>query len=114
MKHGADTFLVMVRSINAESVPATEIDSVDMNVHADVTPLSIGINATRHEFADVFREPCGLPSDGGIEHVIPLQDDSQRPFKRVYQLSLAELAEVKRQVTELLQKQLVEPFGLGK
>ena len=109
MKHGADTFLVMVSSVVAESVPATETDPVDANVHADVTPLSIGIDATRHEFADVFREPSGLPPDRGIEHVIPLEDDSQPPFKRMYRLSPAELVEVKRQVTELLQKQLIEP-----
>ena len=109
MKHGADTFLVMVSSVVAESVLATDPDPVDANAHADVTPLSIGIDATRHEFADVFREPSGLPPDRGIEHVIPLEDDSQPPFKRMYRLSPAELVEVKRQVTELLQRQLIEP-----
>ena len=31
------------------------------------------------------------------------------PFKRMYRLSPSELQEVKRQVTELLQKQLIEP-----
>ncbi len=119
MKHGADTFLVMVSSVVAESVPATETDPVDANVHADVTPLSIGIDATRHEFVDIFREPSGLPPDRGIEHVIPLEDNSQPPFKRMYRLSPAELVEIKRQVTELLQKQLIKqlielsvsPFG---
>ena len=84
MKHGADTFLVMVSSVIAESVPATETDSVHVNVHANITPLSIGIDATKHEFADVFREPSGLPPDRGIEHVVPLQDDSQPPFNRMY------------------------------
>ena len=42
-------------------------------------------------------------------HVIPLEPDAQPPFIRMYRLSPSELAEVKRQVTELLQKQLIEP-----
>ena len=44
-----------------------------------------------------------------IEHVIPLDSGAQPPFKRMYRLSPSELQEVKRQVTELLQKQLIEP-----
>ena len=51
----------------------------------------------------------GLPPDRGIEHVIPLVPDTQPPFKRMYCLSPSELVEVKCQVTELLQKQLIEP-----
>ena len=57
----------------------------------------------------MFAEPSGLPPDRGIEHVIPLNPDAEPPFKRMYCLSPSELQEVKRQVTELLQKQLVEP-----
>ncbi len=54
-------------------------------------------------------EPSGLPPDKGIEHVILLEPVAQPPFKHMYRLSPSELIEVKRQVTELLQKQLIEP-----
>ncbi len=50
-----------------------------------------------------------MPSDRGIENVIPLEADSQPQFKQMYRLSPAELIEVKRQVTDLLKKQLIEP-----
>ncbi len=49
-----------------------------------------------------------LPPDGGIEHVALLEPDAQPPFKRMYRLSPSGIVEVKRQVTELLQKQHIE------
>ena len=38
-----------------------------------------------------------------------MDPDTEPPFKRMYHLSSPELQGVKRQVTELLQKQLIEP-----
>ncbi len=71
--------------------------------------LTQQLDGIKSQFADVFAEPSGLPPDRGIEHVIPLEPDAQPPFKCMYRLSPSELIEVKRQVTELLQKQLIEP-----
>ncbi len=71
--------------------------------------LTQQLDGIKSQYADVFAEPSGLPPDRGIEHVIPLEPDAQPPFKRMYPLSPSELVEVKRQVTELLQKQLIEP-----
>ena len=67
--------------------------------------------ASTHSLADVFAEPSGLPPDRNIKHVIPLEPDAQPPFMHMYRLSPSELLiiELKRQVTELLQKQLIDP-----
>ena len=76
-------------------------------------PLTLHLTQQLHgiksQFADVFAEPSGLPPERGIEHVIPLEPDAHPPFNRKYCLSPSELIQVKRQVTELLQKQLIEP-----
>ena len=130
---GCDSFLVLV---NAATAPACTDASGTASVafsasqsccgafasHQTAQPHSASVSAiappsvlaqqtdaVKTEFADVFAEPSGVPPDRGIEHGIPLEPDAQPPFKRTYRLSPAELVEVKRQVTELLQKQLIEP-----
>jgi hypothetical protein len=63
------------------------------------------------EYAYVM--PDGLPGgtvDRGIGHTIPLVPGLHKPPSRpLYRLSPLELAEVKRQVTDLLAKGLIEP-----
>ncbi len=62
------------------------------------------------EFADVFAPmPPGLPPSRNVEHVIRTEADAVPPYKRPYRLSQAELAEVERQIKELLEKKLIEP-----
>ena len=71
--------------------------------------LTQQLNGIKSQVADVFAEPSGVPPERGIEHVIPLEPDAQPLFNRKYCLSPSELIQVKRQMTELLQKQLIEP-----
>ena len=71
--------------------------------------LTQQLDDIKSQFADVFTEPSGLPPDRGIEHVIPFEPDARPACKHLYRLSPSELTEVKRQVTELLHKQLIEP-----
>ncbi len=119
-----ESFIVMV---NTAVVPHTDVSNGSASVKSDNTSscaasasahcsapdtaftLTQQLDGIKSQFADVFAEPSGLPPDRGIEHVIPLEPDAQPPFKRMYRLSPSELVEVKRQVTELLQKQLIEP-----
>lgn len=61
------------------------------------------------EYSDVFEPISGPPPDRGIGHTIPLLPDAQPSFQRMYRLSPAELEEVKKQVTDLLEKGLIEP-----
>ncbi len=140
IRQGCETFIVMV---NTAVVPHTDVPTGSASVTSDNTcpcaasasahcdapasaaapdtafTLTQQIDGIKSQFADMFAdmfaEPSGLPPDRGIEHVIPLEPDAQPPFKRMYCLSPSELIEVKRQVTELLQKQLIErsvsPYG---
>ena len=66
-------------------------------------------NSLRHRYADIFEPSTGLPPDRGIEHVIPLIPDAQPVPQRMYRLAPAELTEVKAQVTDLLERGLIEP-----
>jgi hypothetical protein len=62
------------------------------------------------EFADVFAPmPPGLPPHRNVEHVIRTEPGAVPPYRRPYRLSQAELAEVERQIKELLEKKLIEP-----
>ena len=123
IRKGCQSFLVMVNS--AVATPgATGSASGTANVKPDPStsctsslpsqqPAAEGVAFTLSQQLDSvktdFAEPSGLPPDRGEEHVIPLEPDAQPPFKRMYRLSPSELVEVKRQVAELLQKQLTEP-----
>ncbi len=119
-----ESFIVMV---NTAVVPHTDVSNGSASVKSDNTSscaasasahcsapdtaftLTQQLDGIKSQFADVFAEPSGLPPDRGIKHVIPLEPDAQPPFMHMYRLSPSELIELKRQVTELLQKQLIEP-----
>ena len=112
LKNGCEAFLVMVNAFLNE----TDTDaSSDVTCAADVTNtdtenlLADGITSLRHQYADIFEPPKGLPPDRGIEHVISTLPDAQPPVMRMYRLSPAELAEVKSQVQDLLGRGLIEP-----
>lgn len=61
------------------------------------------------EYSDVFGEP-GLPPERSIKHRIDLHDeDAKVPRNRVYRMSQPELAEVRKQLDELLAKGWIRP-----
>ena len=61
------------------------------------------------QYADVFELP-GVPPTRDITHSIDLVDEqAQPPRPRVYRMSPAELAEVRRQLDEYLSKGWVRP-----
>lgn len=81
----------------------------ESTMNAEQADLLQHVDTLKHDFADVFAEPSGLPPDRGVEYVVPLLPDSQPPFQRMYRLAPSELQEVQRQITDLLSKQLIEP-----
>jgi hypothetical protein len=101
MRRGASTMLAIVRPDNTEA--NTEA------VLASVVP-DAAIQGLLDEFQDVFAEPpAGLPPDRGVGHTIPTEAGAEPTSRRLIRLSPAELAEVKRQVADLLAKGYIEP-----
>ena len=62
------------------------------------------------KFSDVFSSLKGLPPPERVKHHIELLDESTPPPKpRQYRMSPAEMAEVKRQLDEYLEKGFIRP-----
>ena len=67
-------------------------------------------NSVVCEYADVFPDELpGMPPDRGIEFAIELQLRMTPISKRPYQMPPAELAELKKQLQELLDKGFIHP-----
>jgi len=61
------------------------------------------------EYKDVFSSIQDLPPFRNTGHTIPTEPGSKPPFRPMFRLSPKELAEVERQVAELLKLGLIEP-----
>lgn len=61
------------------------------------------------EYQDVFSPISDLPPLRDTGHTIPTEPNSKPPFRPMFRLSPKELAEVERQVAELLKLGLIEP-----
>jgi hypothetical protein len=65
------------------------------------------------EYPDVFPDELpGMPPDRDIEFAIELQPGTTPIYKRPYMMPLAELAELKKQLPELLDKGFIHPNTL--
>lgn len=71
---------------------------------------SPAIKALQDRFQVVFTEGgVGLPPDRKLVHTIPTEPGAEPPYRPLYRLSPKEMAEVERQVKELLRRGLIEP-----
>ncbi|KAJ9524896.1 hypothetical protein QJQ45_002965 [Haematococcus lacustris] len=63
------------------------------------------------EYADVFPSdlPHGLPPERSVDHRIELQQAKPPPARPIYNVSNSELAELKQQIGELLDKGFIRP-----
>ncbi|KAJ9505461.1 hypothetical protein QJQ45_008894 [Haematococcus lacustris] len=63
------------------------------------------------EYADVFPSdlPHGLPPERSVDHRIELQQAKPPPARPIYNVSSSELAELKQQIGELLDKGFIRP-----
>ena len=76
-------------------------------VGPDVVPPSRWSNLVT-EYSDVF-EPPGMPVERAINHKIELEPGATPPHRHQYRVSAAELAEVRRQLDEYLEKGWIRP-----
>ena len=108
IRRGASTMLAIVRPDNT-CMPPDARQGPPEAVLASVVP-DAAIQGLLDEFQDVFAEPpAGLPPDRGVGHTIPTEAGAAPTSRRLIRLSPAELAEVKRQVADLLAKGYIEP-----
>ena len=62
-----------------------------------------------NQYWEMFQEPKGLPPKRGIQHKIQLQPDYPLPNIDMYRMSILESLEIKKQVQELLDKDVIHP-----
>jgi hypothetical protein len=100
--------------INSPIVGATTLylpfkDGVNPLSYVAITPQLEEIPVVR-EFADVFLDELpGMPPDRDVEFVIELQPGTAPISKRPYRMPPKELAELKTQLQELLDKGYIRP-----
>ncbi|KAJ9519502.1 hypothetical protein QJQ45_000686 [Haematococcus lacustris] len=82
----------------------------DLTLPADVSPVHRQhLQALLDEYSDVFEPITGLPPERAVGHSIPLQPDARPPARPSYRMSKPEHDELRRQITDLLAKGLIEP-----
>jgi transposase InsO family protein len=104
-KPSTAAWLAWVRAGSPGEVSHGDIAATGSDSDAQLPPK---IAALLHEYADVFQEPTGVPPDRGVSHKIDLVSDKP-VFRRPYKMSAAQLQELKKQLTELLDKGWIRP-----
>lgn len=66
------------------------------------------VNALLEEFSDVFAEPRGVV-DRDVKHSIKLEPGAQPPSASPYRMSTVELAELRKQLSDLIDKGFIRP-----
>ena len=95
-RQGCEIMALQVKAVDESAIDLSKVDD-------EAKPLV-------REFADVFREKApGLPPDRGVAHTIPLKEGAEPVATPMFRYSPVELAEIKRQITELLEAGLIEP-----
>ena len=100
--------LFVVRVTEADTPTAQAATEADKPL--ELPPgLSPGMQALLRKYSHVFRARVGCPQQRQVSHTIPTEPGAKPPFRPMYRLSPLELAEVERQVKELLLNNLIEP-----
>jgi RNase H-like domain found in reverse transcriptase/Reverse transcriptase (RNA-dependent DNA polymerase)/Integrase zinc binding domain/Chromo (CHRromatin Organisation MOdifier) domain/Retroviral aspartyl protease len=101
---GDETFLGILRvHPSSPDIPAAE---------TPVEPHSVRqVENLLKEYKDVFPDdlPPGLPPERSVDHKIDLEPGHSPPSRPTYRMSYSELEELKKQVTELLDKGFIQP-----
>jgi hypothetical protein len=118
-KRGTDGYIVFLKSI--EDISVLNNATVQQPAGARPPPApdppaaapacdDPRVQAVLNKYASVFSTPSGLPPARGEEgHRIELEPGARPPFKPAFRMNSAELAELKRQLQELVEKGWIRP-----
>lgn len=96
-------------AVPSNKEPVTWQEQVKRAVPGE-SAAELGLRACLLQRAHLFPPSLpGLPPDRGIPEVIPLLPDARPPAPRLFRYSPTEVDEMRRQVTDLLEKGLIQP-----
>ena len=107
MRASVRSFMIKLRATATESAaPAAGSQPPPLSA---MPPCSPAVQAVLRRHWDRFSENNGLPPMREVAHTIPLEPGAKPPWRPMFRLSPAELAEVEKQVKGLLSQGLIQP-----
>lgn len=107
LRKGTTVFLAVLKEVKED--PAIQaID--DLSLPSDDPVWVERMKGVLRDHSAIFGKlPKGVPPSRGVEHEIELEPGAKPPYLRIYHMSPLELAEVKRQLTDLIDMGLIQP-----
>jgi len=108
LRKGAAAFLAVLKESSETSAVDATIDALPLS--SDDPQVAVQMREVLKKHNSIFGKlPKGLPPSRGVEHEIDLEPGTQPPAQRIYHMSPLELAEVKKQLTELIEMEFIQP-----
>lgn len=106
MRKGANAFLAILRETTDNKT--TELE--DIKFDYDDPAWAERMRQVLRKHKQIFQGmPKGLPPKRSVDHKIELEAGSKPPFGPIYHMSPLELEEAKKQLTDLLERGLIQP-----
>jgi transposase InsO family protein len=107
LRKGATAYLAILKEVK-EDPTIRAID--DLSLPSKDPEWVERMKGVLRKYSPIFGKlPKGLPPSRGVEHEIELEPGTKPPYLRIYHMSPLELAEVKRQLTELIDMEFIQP-----
>ncbi|KAJ9512911.1 hypothetical protein QJQ45_029113, partial [Haematococcus lacustris] len=100
-----------LRTAISDKCPVFLVSITPADGNAETCHQVLDCSPIVQEYADVFPSdlPHGLPPERSVDHRIELQQAKPPPARPIYNVSSSELAELKQQIGELLDKGFIRP-----
>ncbi|KAJ9525353.1 hypothetical protein QJQ45_003238 [Haematococcus lacustris] len=100
-----------LRTAISNNCPTFLVSITPADSNAETCHQVLDCSPIVQEYADVFPSdlPHGLPPERSVDHRIELQQAKPPPARPIYNVSSNELAELKQQIGELLDKGFIRP-----